>query len=199
MSTLTGDRIISQYLDLLDEQRETAFQSLEGLTEAQIWQRPEPGEWCIGEILNHNRLLFDSFFPMVRFVWRFFSWTVKLWRNRDYRTNVEDPYRKKSFPMWVGFLWTPKYTPERPVPLVVLQEELRSEHQRVRQFYEGKPEDLLGNVILFDPLIGFVNLITALQIGIYHDQLHYEDVIQMAETLRELGKFQVAYDADPGG
>jgi len=182
MGKSTGDGIIPQYLELLDEQRETAFQSLTGLTADQIWQRPEPGEWCIGEILNHNRLLFHTIFPMVRFVWRFFHWSGKFWRDRKYRTNIEDPYRKKSFPMWTGFIWTPKHTPKNPVPLEKIIEELRSEHQSVREFYEGKPEDLLGNVFLFDPLFGFINLIVTLRIGIYHDQLHYEDVIQMAEN-----------------
>lgn len=181
MDQSTGEGIIPDYLDLLDEQRETAFQSLAGLTEDQIWQRPEPGEWCIGEILNHNRLLFSTLFPMVRFVWGAFRWTGKLWRNREYRTDIEDPYRKKRFPMWTGFIWTPKYTPKKPVPLETLKEELRVEHQGVREFYQGKPEDLLGHVFLFDPLFGFINLIVTLRIGIYHDQLHYEDVIQMAE------------------
>ena len=185
MVRATEDRVIPEYLDLLDEQRETAFQSLEGLAADQIWQRPEPGEWCIGEILNHNRLLFHTLFPMVRFVWRFFRWTGKLWRNRKYHTDIEDPYREKSFPMWTGFIWTPKYGPENPVSIETLQEELRSEHQRVREFYEGKPEDLLGNVFLFDPLFGIFNLIVTLRIGIYHDQLHYEDVIKMAVSMRE--------------
>jgi hypothetical protein len=185
MSNNTIKNIIPQYLDLLDEQREAAFQALERLTEEQIWQRPEPGEWSIGEILNHNRLLFHTLFPMVRFVWRFFRWTGKLWRNREYSTDIADPYRKQSFPMWTGFFWTPKYTPNNPVPLETLKEESRLEHQSVREFYEGKPEDLLGNVFLFDPLFGFINLIVTLRIGIYHDQLHYEDVIQMAEGLKE--------------
>ncbi|MFW5713315.1 MAG: DinB family protein [Brevefilum sp.] len=182
MPTSAGDRIIPQYLNLLDEQRETAFQALAGLTSDQIWQRPEPGEWSIGEILNHNRLLFSSFFPLVGFTWRFFNWTGKLWRNRDYRTDMEDPYRKERVPMWVGFLWTPKYNPENPVPLETLKEELCLEHQRVRAFYEDKPEDLLGNVFVFDPLFGFINLILALRVGIYHDKLHYDDVIQMAKN-----------------
>jgi hypothetical protein len=43
---------------------------------------------------------------------------------------------------------------------------------------------LLDRVYLFDPLLGFVNLIVSLRIGLYHDQLHYKDVIRMAEGFK---------------
>jgi hypothetical protein len=43
---------------------------------------------------------------------------------------------------------------------------------------------MLGNVFLFDPLFGFINLIVTLQIGIFHDQLHYEDVIALANAFK---------------
>jgi hypothetical protein len=86
--------------------------------------------------------------------------------------------------MWAGFLWSPKYTPEKPVLLERLVGELREEHAQVRAFYTGKDEALLGNVFVFDPLFGFLNLIVTLRIGIYHDQLHYEDVIALAADFK---------------
>ena len=46
--------VVQQYLNLLDSQREAAFADLDGLTEAQVWQRPGPKEWCLGEIIDHN-------------------------------------------------------------------------------------------------------------------------------------------------
>lgn len=185
MSVSSQSPVLQEYLDLLDNQREQTFRSLENITPDQLWQRPEPKEWCIGEILNHNVLLFRSVFPMVRFAWRFFHWTGKLLRNRDYKTDIEDPYRKKRFPMWTGFIWTPKYTPDNPIPLDKLVSELRLEHAQVRKFYTGKDEAMLGNVFLFDPLFGFINLIVTLRIGIYHDQLHYDDVIALAREFKE--------------
>jgi hypothetical protein len=184
ISSMAKSKIIQEYLDLLDEQRERAIAALEGITPQQLWQRPEPKEWCIGEILNHNVLLFRSVFPIVRFAWRYFRWTGKLMKNRKFHTAIEDPYRKKNFPMWVGFLWSPKYTPDNPVPLEKLLNEQQEEHAQVRKFYTGKDEAVLGNMFLFDPLFGFVNLIVTLQIGIYHDQLHYEDVIALANALK---------------
>ncbi len=45
---------VDTYLDLLDSQRETALAAVEGLSDEQIWQRPAPKEWSIGEILSHN-------------------------------------------------------------------------------------------------------------------------------------------------
>jgi hypothetical protein len=180
-------QIIPKYLDRLDAQREAAYQSLEGLTPEQIWQRPAPGEWCIGEILNHTVLLVRSMSPLVALTWRFFRWTARFWPEQGYRTDRADPYRKDSLIMRFGFFWNPKYTPDNPVPLAVLKEEQDAVHQKVRAFYTGKPEPVLGRVYLFDPMLGFVNLIVTLRIGLYHDQLHYEDVIRMAADLRGRG------------
>ncbi len=182
-----NQQVIPHYLDLLDAQREAAYAALEGLSPNQIWQRPAPGEWSIGEILNHNVLLFRSVSPLVACAWRCFRWTAGLWPARGYRTDRADPYRKDSFIMRFGFFWNPKYTPDNPVPLAVLKEEQDTIHQQVRAFYTGKPEPVLGRVYLFDPLLGFVNLIVSLRIGLYHDQLHYKDVIRMAADLRGRG------------
>ena len=182
MGHSTKDAIIPQYLDLLDEQRETTFQAIDRLTEDQIWQRPEPGEWCIGEILNHTQLVFSSLLSMIRFIWCLFNWSAKLWPNRDFRTTIGDPYRKARAPMWVGFFWKPKHSPEKPISFEDLKTVLRAQHQQIRTFYEDKPACLLGNVFVFDPLFGFVNLILALRVGLYHDHLHFEDVIQIGKT-----------------
>ena len=184
MSTKKQPFVVQTYLDLLDKQREETFQVLEGITPQQLWQRPAPKEWCIGEILDHNLRLFRSVFPFVRLAWHFFRWTGKLLYNRTYKTHIEDPYRKKHFPMWAGFLWSPKYTPDNPVPLDRLHSEMRAEHAQVRQFYSGKDEAMLGNVFVFDPLFGFLNLIVTLQIGVYHDQLHFDDVIALVKDLK---------------
>jgi hypothetical protein len=176
--------IVQQYLDLLDSQREAAFAALDGLTEAQVWERPAPKEWCLGEILDHNYLLIASTFPYVRFAWKTQQRRAEKRRGRPYATQIEDPYRKKSFPMWVGFLWTPRYTPKCPVPLEKLLEENRQLHAAVREFYEDKEPDLLGNAFVYDPLFGSINLIVTLRIGIYHDQLHFDDVFPLARAVR---------------
>jgi DinB superfamily len=176
---------IAQYLDLLDTQRESAFLALEGLTDSDLWQRPAPAEWSIGEILDHNYLLIASFLPMVRWMWKFTGWYGRLHRNRPYRTEIEDLYRNPKFPQWVGFLWTPRYSTRKPVSLEHLKTELGTLHANVRKFYEDKAEDLLGNLYLYDPLFGWCNLIVTLRIGIYHDQLHYDDVIKQATQFRQ--------------
>jgi hypothetical protein len=178
------DNIVNKYLDLLDSQREAAFTALDGLTEAQVWERPAPKEWCLGEILDHNTLLIASVLPLVRAAWKTQQRRAEKHRHRPYATEIEDPYRKRSFPMWVGFLWTPRYTPKRPVPLSRLMAESRELHAEVRRFYADKDPDLLGNVSVYDPLIGRFNLIGTLRIGIYHDQLHFDDVFQLARAVR---------------
>jgi len=150
--------IISTYLDLLDSQREAAFTALDGLTDAQLWQRPAPKEWSIGEIINHNGLLFESFMPAVLFMWNGFSWYGRLRRS---------------------------YNARKPIALGALKAEIRALHAKVRGFYEGKDLDVLGNLYLYDPLFGWCNLIVVLRIGIYHDQLHFDDVFKQAAQFKK--------------
>jgi hypothetical protein len=70
-----------------------------------------------------------------------------------------------------------------PVSLAILKAETEEMHAKVREFYSGKDPDLLGNLYLYDPIFGWCNLIVTLRIGIYHDQLHYEDAVKQAREL----------------
>lgn len=176
--------VVSEYLCLMDAQREAAFAALDDLSAEQIWQRPAPKEWCIGEILDHNVRLFQSAIPLLKTGWALMGWYGRLRRNKPYRVEIDNVYKRSTFPMGVGFLWTPKYKPENPVPLAVLREETMAVHRRAREFYEGKSLDELGNIYGYDPVIGVVNLIQTLKVGVDHDQLHYEDVIKLAGSLK---------------
>lgn len=175
---------IPDYLDLMDTQRETIFALLDGLTDSQLWQRPAPKEWSIGEILDHNYLLMASFLPVVKRLWAWGLWYGRMKRHRPYAAEIEDLYRSPKFPQWVGFMWTPRYNNRKPVSLEVLKKEVRGLHVSIRSFYEGKDEDILGNLYLYDPLFGWCNLIVSLRIGIYHDQLHFDDVIKQAGAFK---------------
>jgi len=176
--------VVSEYLGLMDAQRQAAFTALEGLSEAQIWQRPAPKEWCIGEILDHNVRLFESVLPGLKIAWALLGWYGRLRRKRPYPVEIENVYKRPNFPMWTGFLWTPKYNPKRPTSLAVLREAAESVHRRTREFYVGKSLDVLGNIYGYDPAIGVANLIQVLKVGIDHDQLHYDDVSELARSLR---------------
>jgi len=172
-------------LDLMDCQRLAAFSALEGLSDSQLWQRPAPKEWSIGEILDHTYLLISSLLPVVQWIWKWNGWYGRLQRKRPYATQVEDAYRAPRFPQWVGFLWTPRFNTRKPVSLSALEAETMEIHARVRAFYENKDEAVLGNLYLFDPLFGWCNLIVSLRLGIYHDQLHYEDATRQAKLRGE--------------
>lgn len=176
--------IVQDYLKLMDDQREAAFSALDGISDSQLWQRPAPREWSLGEILDHNYLLMASFYPVVNWLWKWFGWYGRLRRNRQYQTKIEDVYRDPKFPQWVGFLWTPRYNTRKPVPLEALKSELRDLHGRIRAFYEGRDEDVLGNLHLYDPVFGWCNLVVTLRIGIYHDQLHYEDIFKQVRQFK---------------
>lgn len=45
---------------------------------------------------------------------------------------------------------------------------------------------VLGNISIFDPYFGWLNLMVTLRLGFYHDQLHYEDVLKQAATMKGL-------------
>jgi hypothetical protein len=181
---MVNGSVIASYLALMDFQRETVLSMLDGLSDEQLWQRPAPKEWSIGEILDHNYLLMASFLPAVKRLWGWFGWYGRLRRSRTYTTKIEDVYRDPKFPQWVGFLWTPRFNTRKPVPLEQIKAELRELHDRIRQFYEGKDEEVLGNLYLFDPVFGWINLIVTLRIGIYHDQLHFDDVINQFNEIK---------------
>ncbi len=117
--------IVSTYLSLLDSQREAA---LDGLTESQIWQRPAPKEWCIGEILDHNVRLFVSMLPGLHFAWAILGWYGRLRRRRPYSAEIENIYKRPSFPMSFSYFWTPKYNPKKPIPQAALKAEMESAH-----------------------------------------------------------------------
>ena len=172
--------VVNEYLGLLDAQREAAFAALASLDDSQLWQRPAPKEWSIGEILNHNYLLSASFLPVVKWMWKLAGWYGRLRRNRPYETEIQDYYRKPKFPNWVGFLWTPRYNTRKPVLLEVLKTATKNLHTEIREFYEDKDQDVLGNLYLYDPIFGWCNLIVTLRICIYHDQLHHDDVIKQS-------------------
>jgi hypothetical protein len=178
---------VSVLLDLMDAQREAAFTALEELTAAQIWQPPAAGGWCIGEILDHNRLLTASILPLVKLTWQMQKRGARRLTSRSYQVDIADPYRKASFPMWVGFLWMPRHTPRKPVDIEILEAESRQLHAEIRAFYQDKDPAMLGNIFMHDPLVGRLNMIVTLKIGIYHDQLHYEDILRLAGELKKRG------------
>ncbi len=180
---MSSNLVMPTYLDLLDQQRESALTAVADLSPDQIWQRPAPKEWCIGEILHHNYLLIARTMPYVKLMWRLFHGRGQRRRQRPYQTSIADPY-DESFPMWVGFMWKPSYTPQRPLPLADLAALLRDLHSDVRQFYADKPEDILGNVFVYDPYFGWLNLIVTLHIGLHHDELHYRDIKKMAAQFK---------------
>ena len=108
----------------------------------------------------------------------------RLRRERPYKVEIENVYKRPNFPMWAGFLWAPRNNPENSVPLAALKEQVEGTHTELRAFYAGKDPAILGHIHAYDPAIGVVNLITGLKVCIDHDQLHYDDVIQMAASFK---------------
>jgi hypothetical protein len=166
----------TQYLELLDNQREEIFRELGALPEVVLWYRPGPRVWSIGEHLDHTRVincftrrLMVAYFPIA-------SIFARMFRHRPYKTEIDDVYKRPNFPMNVGWIWPPKHTPRQPVSVDFLHAALKAEHAAYWRFYTTHDEQLLGHTVLADPVIGALNLVQWLRVQAYHDAHHYERV-----------------------
>jgi hypothetical protein len=167
---------ITRYLDLLDEQREAIFHELGPLPDAVLWYRPGPGVWSIGEHLDHTRVHNRSSRRLLP-VYFWAAWIfARVFRDRPYKTDFDDPCKRPNYPKNLGWIWRPKYTPQRPVSVGFLHEALRAEHAAHRHFYTTHDERLLGHVVAADPFLGVFNLVQWLRYLAYHDAHHYERV-----------------------
>lgn len=182
--TNNSENIILTYFEMMDRQRDMLFNVLDGLGEEELWQRPTPEEWSIGENLDHLRVINSSTLTLFKFTWTLLLPLAKLQRNKPYQTDIDNVYKRQGFPLNTGWIWSPKYTPNKPTSLQDLMGNLTNVHQDVKEFYIGKELDLLGHVSLWDPVMGWLNLIRALRVGLYHDGLHIE---QIQDTLKRVG------------
>jgi hypothetical protein len=173
---MKSDSVVADYLALLDLQREEIFADLATVDVARLWQRPGSKEWSVGEHLAHATAVLGFCRQMFQAFWAVLAPIGYLRRGRPYETEIDDVYARPGFPLNVGWMWPPRYTPERPAALAALHEMMAAEHGRVRRFYAGKDEHVLGNTPLYDPAIGRLNMIQALQVGAHHDEHHFATI-----------------------
>ena len=173
--------VVAAYLALLDAQREAIFAELALVDAARLWQRRGPGEWSAGEHLAHAPAVLRSFRQILQVVWVALAPIGYLRRGRPYEIEIDDVYARPDFPLNVGWLWPPKYTPARPASLATLHALIAAEHGRVRRFYAARDERVLGNTPLYDPAIGCLNMIQALQVGVHHDEHHFATIRRLLE------------------
>ncbi len=179
----TGQSAVAQILDLMARQRAELFSELAEITDEQLWFRAGPGEWSIGENIDHLRAIYASMLPWFQVAWVALSPLARLRRNRPYRVEIDNVYHRPGFPQKVGWMWPPRYTPARPVPLNTLREGVEAIQARVHEFYSSKDPDLLGHVVLWDPAIGTLNLIQAIRVGVYHDEVHIDSIRAMMRAM----------------
>jgi len=175
-SVLSVSSVVSEYLDLLDQQRETIFNEIGPMSDTLLWYRPAPKVWSIGEHLDHTRVI-NCFTRRLLYFYSPLLWPyARLMRSRPYQTAIDDVYKRPGMPMWVGVFWPPRYKPSRPVSIRFLHDKLRKEHHAFRRFFENRDERILGHTVLADPVIGALNLIQWLRVQGFHDAHHYERV-----------------------
>ena len=177
------DDIVSTYLEMMDHQREALFGDMAGLSEELLWQHPAEDEWSIGENLDHLRVINSSTLRLFKIAWVLLLPLAKLRYDKPYKTDIDNVYKRPGFPLNTGWIWSPKYTPGTPTSLHILEDNLTNTHQEVRKFFTGKDPDYLGHVSLYDPVLGWLNLIRALRVGLYHDKLHVEQIEDILQRI----------------
>lgn len=177
--------VVERYLDLMRRQREAMFAELEGIGHEELWQRPAEKEWCVGETLDHLRVINGSLLKWFKVAWFLWQPWAKLRRHRPYQVEIDNVYERPNFPMSAGWIWPPKYTPKRPTTLATLEENLESLYRDLVAFYADKDPALLGHVVMYDPPIGRVNLIQGLRVNVYHDELHFNQIRETLALIRE--------------
>jgi hypothetical protein len=175
--------IVGTYLELMDRQREELYSDLEAVSTEKLWLRPSDDEWSIGENLDHLRVINSSTLKLFKITWALLLPWAKLRFDTPYETDIDNVYKRPGFPLNTGWIWSPRYKPGRPTTLDVLKNNFTKVHLDVRQFYSGKDEDYLGHVSLYDPVMGWLNLILALRVGLHHDQLHVEQINDVMERI----------------
>lgn len=165
--------VVPHYLDFLDTQRAALLQTLAGMDHGALWQRPAPDSWSSGEHIDHARVLLRSFRRLLQIIWPLQRPYARLRQGRPYPTDIDDVYERPHFPLSVGWLWPAQFNAQRTVPLATLAAKLAAEHQAIRAFYSGKDEPTLGNCYLYDPAIGWLNMLQMLRVGAYHDEHHF--------------------------
>lgn len=178
------NNVVAEYLELIDYQREALFTEIKGVETDLLWRRPAEKEWSIGENIDHGRVLLRSFRRLLKFIWPVFSLYAKLKRRRPYNVTIDDVYERPGFPLNVGWIWPSKYNANNPVSLENLNELYVKEHLAIRKFYENKQEDVLGNLNVYDPAIGWINLIQVLRVGAHHDEHHFRQVRKLYAEMK---------------
>jgi hypothetical protein len=178
------DDIVTTYLEMMDLQREQLFADLDGISEESLWQRPAEDEWSIGENLDHLRVINSSTLTLFKITWVMLLPLAKLRYDKPYQTDIDNVYKRPGFPMNTGWFWSPKYTPGKPTSLDDLENNLTNIHKEVKKFFTGKDPDYLGHVSLYDPVMGWLNLIRALRVGLYHDELHVEQIEDVLQRIK---------------
>ena len=167
----------------MDLQRQGLFSNLSGISDGLLWHRPAPNVWSVGENLDHSRVFNKSMLRLLRVAWALLLPVAKLRRSKPYEVDYDNVYERPNFPMNTGWMWPARHTPERPLSHAELEQGLTDVHCQAHFFYSSKDPDLLGHVPVYDPVIGRMNLIQALRVALYHDELHFDHVRELLAEL----------------
>lgn len=180
-----GKLAVEQCLENMVRQHDMTFARLEGLGEDDLWQRPAPKEWSIGEIIDHARAHYESMLPVLERNWVLLRIVAALRQNLPYPMEIDLRERASRPLQATDGLWTGRLQPQSRTSLLRLKEDMACAHQKIIMFYREKPANLLGHVWMYDAEFGWINLVQGLHVNAYRDDLHYKAIENTLVKIRK--------------
>lgn len=169
-------KYIENYFNLVEKQREVFYQ-LVSQSKSELWERPLPDKWSVGETLYHLYL-------MVRLVRRFSTIYLplakpiaNLRKNHHYQTSIHNIYveyiQKKKRPMKAPYVLTPLKNLSHAYTLLEIQQLLVIETNKLKKLVAELEEPVAGLIRFPDPIACYPNIIQSIHLLAIHEQHHF--------------------------
>lgn len=170
-------RSMKKHFETLEQQRHMLFPVLESLSFNQLWERPKPNKWSIGEAMYHLYLITRMLRVAAQITIPSMKLFAQMRRNKPFETETYDIYKeyqqKNKRGMKAPFILDPPKKIHRSLNFSELINLLHVETNNIARMVENIDEDIAGHIIFFDPIAHHPNLIQAVQLLAIHEAHHF--------------------------
>ena len=163
-------KTLSEHFTRLYAQRRPIYAALEPLALDSLWRRPQSGKWSLGETLQHLTKMMRLFRWAVAVALFFERPFARARRSRSYPTHSRDLFTGRA--LRAPFLIRPS-TPVRPLSRVEVVSLLEKETEQLARMLENEEEGVLGHVWMWDPVMGWQNLLQVVDLLAIHESHHF--------------------------
>ncbi|TSB45543.1 DinB family protein [Alkalicoccobacillus porphyridii] len=163
------------YFNQLSDQRETFLSSV---VEKDVWQRPLPEKWSIGETMYHLLLLLKRFRQINVGYLHLAKPLAHLNRQKSFKTESENIYehyqQHHSRAMKAPPFIKPPSKLQEKITYKDMITELNVETRKLKSMLSNIDENIAGHIRYPDPPAHYPNLIQAIHLLVIHEQHHFK-------------------------